>query len=112
MKDSIVDFSANFQSTVTGAFSYLYSNFKLAISLLIELVLMSSVIALHENLMKLVVLDIVKRTRNRQIILSLTLVSKLLALATVNFIEKTLSVKDCTFMCLMCLFSYKFATLM
>ena len=65
MKDSIVDFSQEFPIKISGFFSYINTNLKTGLNVFIELVLMGSVIAVHENISRQVILEMAQRQGNR-----------------------------------------------
>eukprot|EP00347_Sterkiella_histriomuscorum_P020015 403339427 len=115
MKDWIIDYSKEFNQYLTagsGLFSYMYGKFKFCIFIFVELLMMGSMIAVHESLMKTLIIELCKHTRHNQLMLSITAIAKILSLSTVYLIQRSLSSNKVTFMCLTCLLSYKFATLL
>lgn len=111
MKDFIVDFASDFTS-LNGLVYYLFAKFKLATHIVIELLLMGSMIVVHENLLKLMIIELCKRTRNGSLTISISIFAKLTSISTVHLVEKALSTSQATFMCIVCLFSYQFANVM
>jgi hypothetical protein len=84
-KDTIIDYERDFHQ-IRGFFGYLIFKFKLIWSSFFDLFLLGSMVVVITNMLEHLVLDACKSSRNNQLVISITLVAKLLSLNTIHLL--------------------------
>lgn len=88
--DNIIDYEKDFHM-IRGVFGYFNFKIKLILSVFIDLFLMGSMIVVISNMFEHLVMDCCKRTRNNQIVVSITILSKFCSLNIVYILEQFLT---------------------